>query len=73
MFLGSIAGLNRLCMTIISMIFGSYISFESKVKWAKQMYNFIDEDDETYKTKQIILNKLGQNDKAEDINDKFAD
>jgi len=42
-------------MTIIAMIFGTYISFETKVKWIKQMYNFVDLDDEINKKKKKTL------------------
>lgn len=46
MFLGSVAGLYRLLMTLITLSFGPYITFISKVKWIKYMYTFVYEGDD---------------------------
>jgi len=42
-FLGSIAGLYRLLLTLIEVFFGPYLGFLVKVKWVKAMYKFKDQ------------------------------
>ena len=58
MWLGSIAGLHRLLMTLISLVFGTYIAFETRVKWIKQMYYFVDFDYEINETSKKAFEVL---------------
>jgi len=44
MFLGSVAGLHKLLMALISLVFGPYLGFLGKVRWIRNMYEFKDED-----------------------------
>lgn len=40
LFLGSIAGMYKLILNIISRIFGPYLKFVSKLRWIKKFYRF---------------------------------
>jgi len=41
-FLGSIAGLYKMMLTMIEVFFGPYLSFLVNIKWVKAMYKFND-------------------------------
>jgi len=42
-YIGSIAGLYKMMLTMIEVFWGPYLSFLVKVKWVKVMYNFNDQ------------------------------
>jgi len=56
MFLGSVAGLHKLLMALITMVFGPYVGFMSKIKWIRYMYQYKDEDTPNEEPKALPLN-----------------
>jgi len=53
MFLGSVAGLHKLLMALITMVFGPYINFMSKAKWLRHMFTFKDESENSENKEEV--------------------